>query len=227
MKIIKKLFLCTLIIFQLLLTGCEKKEEPYLAYFNKGEDYFYDKNNPKAIEYFDKSIENNNTFPNAYILRANAYTELKEYGKAEKDLQIVINGNYKQYYVDTAYYMMFFVYSKQHNREKAFEYLDKSLSGKGEFFKTNPMSIAKGYMELYEVSLLKDKRFLEAKNVATKALEYFPDEYKHYVSLAYIEEKHHSNSDKALSYLKKAKELSGGEITQDPETSLKNLKKMN
>jgi tetratricopeptide (TPR) repeat protein len=228
--ILRKLFLAVsfLAITSFLFFGCDKKnDKAYLNYYKKGEAYLSQKNNIEAVNYFSKSIESNPNFPHSYVLRANAYIELKEYDKAEKDLQKVIHGNYGEYALDAANYMMFFVYSKQQKRENAFKYLDKSLGGKGEFFKTNPTAIARGYMELYGISLLKEKKFKEAQNVSLKALKYFPDEYHHYVSLAYIEEKYYSNSEKALLYLKKAKELSKGEISQDPEVSLKNLKKMN
>ena len=87
-------------------------------------------------------------------------------------------------------------------------------------------NLAKGYIELYGISLLKEKRFNEAYKVFLKGVEYFPKYYKNYTSLAYIEEKHFANSDKALRFLKKAKKLSNGKIKQDPTIMLERIKKM-
>lgn len=221
-------FLVICIVIQLFLSSCDRKrDDSYLRYYQKGEIFLNEKKNLNALEYFNKSIKSNPDYFNSYIMRATAYIELKEYSKASNDLKKVINGDYGDYAIGAANYMMFFVYSKQRMRKKAFAYLDKSLGGKGGFFETNPTFIAKGYMDLYGTSLLKERKFKEAQNVFLKALEYFPNEYQHYTSLAYIEEKYYLNSNKALQYLKKAKELSGGKITQDPKVSFENLKSIN
>ncbi len=74
--------------------------------------------------------------------------------------------------------------------------------------------------------MLKEKRLEEAYRVFLKGVEYFPEDYSNYTSLAYIEEKHFSNSNKALQFLRKAKKLSNGKIKQDPNIMLERIKKM-
>jgi|TARA_Y100000389_G_C17469828_1_gene529306 tetratricopeptide (TPR) repeat protein len=217
-------FLYTLIlIFQLvILSNCQDANR----FYDKGESLLQEGKNKKAVEYFNKSLKQNYKLPESYISRATAYIELGKYSLAEKDLNKVINGSYDQELKDSANYVMFISFAKQKKRAKAFEYLGKSYTSSAKSFKDKYSNLAQGYIELYGTSLLKEKRLEEAYRVFLKGVEYFPEDYSNYTSLAYIEEKHFSNSNKALQFLRKAKKLSNGKIKQDPNIMLERIKKM-
>ena len=220
---ISKLFYIFILALQIVtLSSCQDGDK----YYDKGQSLLQEGKNKKAVEYFNKSLEENHKIPESYISRATAYIELNKYDLAKKDLDKVINGNYDQSSKDSATYVMFISLAKQQKHEDAFIYLSKSFKSKNQSFKNKYSDLARGYIDLYGTSLLKKKRFDQAYKVFLKGKEYFPNDYKNYTSLAYIEEKHFLNSKKALELLKTAKNLSNGKIKQDPSVMLERIKKM-
>ena len=224
---LKRVVFSALLVISLLNNAaCDSVgDQEYLKYYDKGQKSIDSLKIERAVGYLNKSIELNPNFNKSYLLRASAYIEQGEYEKAEKDLDKVLNGKPSDYDLDAANYIKFSFYSKQKNRQKAFEYLDKAFGAKREFSRIHSNGLAKGYIEFYSESLIKNQNLKEAEKVLLKATDYFSDYYPYYSFLAYIAERYHQDDKMAIFYLEKARELSNGKITQDPKDTLKNIKK--
>jgi tetratricopeptide (TPR) repeat protein len=203
----KKLLI--LLVLQLFLIGCEDSA-PHIKLVEKGKSYIYESKDEKALQYFNESIAKNSKYPDAYIYRAYAYIGLKKYDKAKKDLKWVLSKKYNKTATDSANYLMFILHQTQKKYDKAYVYLTKLLDSDEQFIKeskSNSPAIVNSYLEFYGVLLLKKNRFKESRDVFLKRSKYFPDNFQNYFMLAYIEEEHLGNEQKAIEYLRKVKGL--------------------
>ena len=114
--------------------GAEKE-----AYFIKGLYYSYNNEKEKAIPFFDKCININYTFMDAYLEKGIALYDLKKYSEAATVLQkaVMVQNNY-----DKGYYYLGRCFEKLNNKEDA--------------------------IEAYKMALLYDPNYVEAQDALGK-----------------------------------------------------------
>lgn len=107
----------------LLFAGKAKAEKE--AFFIKGLYYSYNNEKQKAIPFFDKCININYTFMDAYLEKALALYDLKKYAEAASVLQkaVTIQNNY-----DKGYYYLGRCFEKLNNKEDAIEAYQMALT---------------------------------------------------------------------------------------------------
>lgn len=123
-------------------------------FYTKGIIALNKKDYKEAIGHFTKAIELNAGEAYYYLARANAYLFIKDYEHSKRDYlkTITLNPN-----LSTAYYNLACIYALQNNKEKALDWLQKSIK--------------KGFKDLEHMkkdpdlnSLHGDKRFKELFN---------------------------------------------------------------
>ncbi len=96
----------SLIVFFILNISCRENNASH--YFKNGSAKYQLENYKSAIEDFDKAIELENDYIDAYYVRALCYGNLKKYDKAANDFNKVIelNPEYKDAYINRGYYVL-------------------------------------------------------------------------------------------------------------------------
>jgi len=156
----KKLLICFL-LFMAQLSIAQKVEDKS---YNKGANYLNTGDFEKAIKSFNKSIEKNDKFIDAYFNRALSYTYLKKYDEAVNDYSIVIQ-------LDPNNEVSFFNRSRIFNLKKEYQ---KALSDLN-----SAINIDKKFIEVYfdkaEI-MIKMKNLEGAISTYTNLIEVLPND---------------------------------------------------
>ncbi|MBY0544665.1 MAG: tetratricopeptide repeat protein [Gammaproteobacteria bacterium] len=141
-------------------------------YFKKGYEKYEQKNYSTAIIYFTEAIKHDSTFVDAYLCRANSYSQLKNYGRVINDLTQVIK--YEPTAID-AYLSRAVSYNeleKYHEAIDDFTHVIKYKSTSVEAY----LGRSRSYYKL--------KKYDEAIDDLTQAIEYEPTSVEAYYGRA-------------------------------------------
>lgn len=100
--------LLVFIFISSILINVSCRENSASHYFKNGSAKYQLKNYVSAIKDFDEAININNSYTDAYYLRALCYGTLKKYSKALSDFNKVIelDPNYKDAYINRGFYVL-------------------------------------------------------------------------------------------------------------------------
>ena len=85
-----KLFLFSLMVMVIGVLGCSSGLDAKGTAYVKGQELFMSKDYDTAIEQFNKVIEMDEKYVNAYVIRGNCYSALKKNEEAVKDFSKAI-----------------------------------------------------------------------------------------------------------------------------------------
>jgi tetratricopeptide (TPR) repeat protein len=161
-----------------------------------------DENAEEALDPFDMAIEKNPDFEAAYRFRASAYAMLKEFDKAEKDVNKAIELD--EEYAD-AYYERAFIRKSQYKWDEAITDCDKVLELEPDalhalLLKAKTLYDAERYtdsIEVYSLVIKEDAKNIDA--ISSRGLAHFFSD----------------NFEEALADVRKARLLEGGSLVSE------------